>query len=378
MIHISGNFKNNLKVLLQTGILPRIYRHAVRHTPVRKGYVLFADSNHKGLSRDFRTLYEAAKRDHMDTEIYSGVLQNMSPTEAMHFLTGFMKKYAAAEYVFINNYFIPVSACDKRQETTVIQLWHACGALKKTGYDAPDDIPPGYRGTPTKNFDYVTVSAPAAVESFSHAFRIPRDRVLATGIARTDLYYDRELNRKKKALFYADHPEARGKKICLYAPTFSGNASCPACTGLSSLVRIFGKLEDWYLIVSPHPQIQRFYPQYRSSVPTEDFFPVADLLITDYSSAFFDFLLYQKPVLFYAPDYREYKKNRGFYHDLTEFPWPLVETPGDLLSVLKSGKWQTPPEDLQRCRDRFMSSCDGHATERISALLQSRGGSEMA
>ena len=64
-----------------------------------------------------------------------------------------MKEYAAAGYVYICSYFLPVSSCKKRKETKVIQLWHSGGLLKKMGYDTKDDIPRDYKGDVTANYD---------------------------------------------------------------------------------------------------------------------------------------------------------------------------------------------------------------------------------
>ena len=66
----------------------------------------------------------------------------------------FMQVYAQAEYVFINSYFLPVSSCRKRKETTVVQLWHSGGLMKKMGYDTTEDIPKYYKGNPTANYDW--------------------------------------------------------------------------------------------------------------------------------------------------------------------------------------------------------------------------------
>ena len=42
-------------------------------------------------------------------------------------------------------------SCHKRKGTTVIQLWHGCGAFKRFGYDAKDDIPQFYKGNVYRN-----------------------------------------------------------------------------------------------------------------------------------------------------------------------------------------------------------------------------------
>ena len=78
-------------------------------------------------------------------------------------MKSFMKGYAAAGYVYICSYFLPVSSCKKREETKVIQLWHSGGLLKKMGYDTGDDIPKYYKGNVTRNYDLVTVSSEVCI-----------------------------------------------------------------------------------------------------------------------------------------------------------------------------------------------------------------------
>src|SRR5699024_12745895 len=65
---------------------------------------------------------------------------------------------------------------------------------------------------------------------------------------------------------------------------------------------------------------------------------VSDILITDYSSVFFDYANLKRPILFYTYDLEKYRNQlRGFYLDLdTEVTGPLLETPEDLLEAIKN------------------------------------------
>ena len=63
-----------------------------------------------------------------------------------------MKRYAVAEYVFICDNFLPVSACEKRPETKVVQLSHSGGLLKKSGYDLRELVDEDIRKNP-KDYD---------------------------------------------------------------------------------------------------------------------------------------------------------------------------------------------------------------------------------
>lgn len=64
---------------------------------------------------------------------------------------------------------------------------------------------------------------------------------------------------------------------------------------------------------------------------------LADILISDYSSAFFDYGLLGKPMLCYAPDYDEYCKNPGLFMDLRkEFPGGIKQKESDIVDSLLS------------------------------------------
>ena len=94
-----------------------------------------------------------------------------------------MRAYATAEYVFICDYFLPAASCKKRPETTLVQLWHSCGLMKKIAFDTGEDIPKNYRGHMFGNYSYLTMSEQVCVPVHAHALRIPQERIVATGIS---------------------------------------------------------------------------------------------------------------------------------------------------------------------------------------------------
>jgi CDP-glycerol glycerophosphotransferase len=100
-----------------------------------------------------------------------------------------------------------------------------------------------------------------------------------------------------------------------------------------------------------------------------DLYLAADVLVTDYSSATFDFAVTGKPILLFAPDLEEFQdKIRGTYWDLEmEFPGPVVRSTGELIEHLRDlssveAQWQRRYSDF---RDRFCHLEDGRATQRV-------------
>ncbi len=363
------------KMFLQNVLLPIIY-NLYRRKPVEKGLVLFADGHHEEMPFSMRRMYETVQEKEQDglcrIELFVTDFDELSWFRMAGFLWRFMHQYALAEYVFICDYFLPISSCRKRPETKVVQLWHSCGLMKKIAYDAKDDIPAGYHGNMFGNYTYLTMSAKACISVHERALRISADHIFATGISRTDYYFDKHWNRKNRLRFYRQHPEASGKKIAVWAPTFRGNAGEPRMEGLAAIQRVREQLEDeWFLVIKAHPLIDAHEQISTCSIPTEDLFTVADVLITDYSSVLFDYLLYRKPVVLFAPDLDQYESTRGFYIDYRSLPFPLAETEDELTEALAtSSDWMTThEEEIEAFGKKYVGACDGHSTERILKLI---------
>lgn len=222
------------------------------------------------------------------------------------------------------------------------------------------------------NYSYLTLSAQACVEVHARALQMSAERIKATGVSRTDFYFDQKWNEKCRTDFYTAHPEAKGKKIALWAPTFRGNAAEPYLEGLDAIREAADKLsKEWFFIIKAHPHVDAHGLVSNCQIPTERLLSVADVLITDYSSVLFDYLFYHKPAVLFAPDLGQYEKKRGFYLDYREIPFPLAERFEDLLdAVLGAQEWyEAHRAEIAEFTRFYVGACDGHATERICAML---------
>lgn len=100
----------------------------------------------------------------------------------------------------------------------------------------------------------------------------------------------------------------------------------------------------------------------------EDLYLAADVLVTDYSSAMFDYAVLDRPIVIYAPDWEEYRTKRGTTFDLmAEPPGAVARTEAELAEVLVSGRaWDDDASARrQQFRARFCSLEDGRAAERV-------------
>ncbi|MEU4680247.1 bifunctional glycosyltransferase family 2 protein/CDP-glycerol:glycerophosphate glycerophosphotransferase [Micromonospora sp. NPDC023737] len=100
----------------------------------------------------------------------------------------------------------------------------------------------------------------------------------------------------------------------------------------------------------------------------EDLYLVADVLITDYSSAMFDYAVLNRPIVIYAPDWEAYRLARGVYFDITaEAPGAVATTFDELLDLFRAGAVSSDAATRarQQFRARFCTLDDGHAAERV-------------
>lgn len=358
--------KQHLKMAVQHVYLPFVYFIHSRKK-IEKGLVIFADAHHNELPFSMQKMRQEVGRINKVRVIDMCLdFQSCGIKQLVAWLNRFMKLYAKAEYVFICDNFLPVSSCRKRSGTKVVQLWHSGGLLKKAGYDTEDSVPSMYRGNVFGNYDLLTVSAPCCVDIISRSMRQPAGVVQATGISRSDVYFDDDYNEQCRREFFEAYPQAKGKKIAVWVPTFRGNASEPRLEGEAELDAAFEKLSEWFIVKKLHPHFEnKNKDKVSCSIPSERLFAAADLLITDYSSIVFDYLAYGKPFVFFAPDLEEYEAEHGFYVDYYSFPTTVAQNEEELICAVINESNCRDRAELEECYKYHMTFCDGHATERI-------------
>ncbi|MBQ1451617.1 MAG: CDP-glycerol glycerophosphotransferase family protein, partial [Clostridia bacterium] len=217
-------------------------------------------------------------------------------------------------------------------------------------------------------YTLVPVSSAEVAPCYADAFRCDPSVIKPLGVPRTDELFASEAD--AKAELVAEHPELADKTLILYAPTFRGNnvvdakaAEMPDFSRLDSscavLLRMHPFLKGKYKI----PEECKGKILDASGYDTNFCLRAADILVTDYSSIIFEYSLLEKPMIFFSPDLEDYKGNRDFYYNYEDFvPGPIVKDTAGLIEALASSP------DIKRVkdfRDKYMSACDGHATERI-------------
>jgi CDP-glycerol glycerophosphotransferase len=271
----------------------------------------------------------------------------------------------------------------KGPDTVYLQSWHGT-PLKRIHYDAPaigpDDRLQKLDEDVARWNCLLSPNAPST-DRLRTAFRYDGP-VVETGLPRNDLLLvgDREIHR---AAVRADLGLDDGTTAVLYVPTWRDDEYYAPQAELGLDVEAFADSmgEGWCLLPRVHYYMAdrialRRSPAVRdvSAYPDlRDLYLAADVLITDYSSAMFDFAVTGKPMIFYAYDLAHYRDAvRGFYFDLVpEAPGPVVQTMPALLDALSrlDDAEEEYRDRYQEFRQRFCHLDDGCATERVIRLL---------
>ena len=352
---------------MQHVVLPCAYAfwRLVYHRQEKK-LIILADAHHDQLPFSMAFLHASLKsRGYNIVEVFCNYSNISALRSALH-AVNFMRLYARAKVVFICDNFLPVSSCRKDPATTVVQLMHSSGLLKRIGYHTAEDIPDGYRGSVYKNYDLVTVSAPCCVMPLTAAMRQAPGIVLPLGTSRTDCYYSQAWLQECKQQFYTMYPEAIGKKIIIWAPTFRGNAANPQQVGMEAMQHLEQVLGDeYFLLKKVHPHVDNRYHLSNCPISTERLLGVADLMITDYSSIVIDFLLFNKPYVLFAPDLEQFDSGRGFYIPYDSLCPYVITQASELKDAVLQALANSDTDWIRQHRQYHLSACDGNATARI-------------
>lgn len=289
---------------------------------------------------------------------------------------------ATARLFIVDDYFFPIYVIEPRRGTTIVQTWHASGAFKRIGYGVLDKTFGADESLVSlvaihSNYDICLMASKTAAVHYAESFRQPLERfVTDIGMPRTDVLFGDEKIASIKAAVRTRYALPERKRVILYAPTFRGEsvlrATSPRDLDLHALHRVLGA--DHVILLRLHPfvrQSQPIPPDLASFAIDASDHPdihelmlVSDVLVTDYSSAIFEFSLLNRPMAFFAPDHDDYMDERGFYFDYrTGVPGPVFDTTEALASWLRAGVFDL--ERVARFRAESFEVADGHASERF-------------
>lgn len=272
-----------------------------------------------------------------------------------------------------------------------VQCWHGT-PLKRLGYDITNsdnamnsvaEIQEKYR-TDTQRFDYLLSPCRFSSEKFRSAWHLDAlgksDAILEIGYPRNDFlstYTQEDVQRVKERLGLG----GTTKKIILYAPTWRDNQHDAASGYVYQNPVDFDQLraalgEEYIILFRAHYLVANSFDfeAYKGFVydvsgydDINELYILADLLVTDYSSVFFDYAILERPMIFYMYDMEEYRDEmRGFYLDVSELPGPIVRTEEELAQAVHHADSAQNRAVLEAFNAKFNYLNDGKAAQRLA------------
>lgn len=261
-------------------------------------------------------------------------------------------RYLCTAKFLITNLSFPIYYT-KKEGQVFINTWHGI-PLKTLGFDIPEGRITGLNTI--RNFlsvDVFTSPNSFMSERFKKSFLlegISEGGIMETGMPRNDNLFHTEKSEIIKSLRCAGVNIDENKKLILYAPTWKGEKYSNPDTGTELYYKLMEEVEkhidkkEYQVLVKPH-QIVYKYIMEKGEGLTDRFIPadidanellsITDVLVSDYSSIYFDFLAAKKPIIFYIPDLEEYKEQRGLYFGIEKLPGPIAENLGELGKLLE-------------------------------------------
>lgn len=362
------------------------------NSPRIKHLVIFESFHGKRYSDNPRAIYEYMKDHFSEYKLIWSVdkdsvplFEEMGVPYIKRFTVKWLLTFPRAQY-WVNNVRYP-KWMERPKDTIYIQTWHGT-PLKKLGLDIeevhmPDTDTKQYHENfiaESNNWSYLVAPNPYTHDILARAFHF-NGSMIDSGYPRNDVLQHEDLSKISKIRQSLNIPD--DKKVVLYAPTWrddqffkKGKYKFQFQFDIQKLKEQYG--DDFVLLARMHYLVSenfdfRQYGDFIKDVSDyydiADLYLISDLLITDYSSVFFDYAILNRPIIFYMYDLEDYRDRlRGFYIDIeADAPGKIVQNEKDLFEeigrALQEGHYSQTQFDL--FRKKFCVWEDGHAAEKV-------------
>lgn len=375
--------------------------HSAAHVqPIRRGTILYESFSGNGMLCNPEALFhrllelpEFASLTHIwvlaDIGSHASIVEKYQRHPRVKFVeyqsTAYFAALATSEFL-VNNATFPWQFV-KRSEQTYINTWHGT-PLKKMGYDV-DGGGPDTRNI-VRNFvqaDYLVAANDAMVDMYLRSYKMAnifKGTIVADGYPRVDRQIDDPTSRQVARTELESSGVAMDERgIILFAPTWKGKSFYSPANDAEQLLDAARELESqidatkYRVLLKVHqvvfkaakglPGISEYLVP--NDIPTNVMLGMTDILVTDYSSIYVDFLATNRPVFFFLPQAERYEQDRGSYITPEELPGPVATSVPRLAEAMEStGAFTdgfTPSAAYESARVRYCAAEDGKSTDRL-------------
>nr|GGG73431.1 hypothetical protein GCM10011398_17360 [Virgibacillus oceani] len=361
--------------------------------PKKRNLIIFESFLGKQYSDNPRAIYEYLIENNFEYDMYWSfegncitAFQGKNIKKVRRLSIKWMVLMSRAAY-WVTNSRLP-NWLPKPEKTVYLQTWHGT-PLKKLAADMdevhmPDTNTEIYKRNFVKEaekWDFLVSPNQYSTEIFKRAFQF-NNRMIESGYPRNDFLIHAN-NQKNITQIKEKNQLPLNKKIILYAPTWRDNQFYAKgkykFTLMMDLKKMQRELGDTHIIllrlhylVAEKLDISdydNFVYDFSSYEDIRELYLISDMLITDYSSVFFDYAILQRPMMFYVYDIDNYRDTlRGFYFDFEmNAPGPLVKSTDEMIMEIKQ-MGVDGFEPSQTTKDFYQKFCyleDGNASKRV-------------
>lgn len=257
----------------------------------------------------------------------------------------------------------------KGKDVFYFNTWHGT-PIKKMGSDIVDSSQAFASKGRESSIDIMLAQGQYEADIFSRVFNIDIDKFRIIGLPRNDeLLPSEQIHKATREKICRTLNIPTNKKIILYAPTFreylKENSNCIIAPPIN-LEKWQQLLSDDYVVLfRAHYEITKalniceneFMHNVSDYGNLNELMIASDILISDYSSIFFDYSIMDKPMLCFAYDYNEYSTKRGLYFDMRqELGSSHIATEDDLLTALTSMDEAESKLYCQKFKDKYITA----------------------
>ena len=389
LVKIKSNHEKIVKMFktpwrFKTAIYNKIYNK----NKIKDNQILFESFRGDFYSDSPKYLYEYLYEHYSDDFEFVWVINDFdtkipgNPKKVKRFSLEYYKEWACSKYIVINGR--QNDRLTKKTNQIYISTWHGT-PLKKLGLDIGNvhSMDPNIKKSYIhvgKEWDYLISPNEYSTNILKSAFAYDGE-ILEMGYPRNDILYNAD--EKKINHIKYDLELDNDKKIILYAPTWRDDEYYGAGQMKFQLKLDLAKLKeslgDEYIIllrthyfIADHLDLsgcEGFAYDVSKYNDIAELYLISDILITDYSSVFFDFANLKKPILYYTYDLEKYESLlRGFYIDIrNDVPGPLLKTTEEVIGSIKNieSLKEEYAEKYEIFYNKFCSLDDGNASKRI-------------
>lgn len=377
------NWAKNNKTFLKVAYLAvrRILNAASLFTPVKKK-IMFSSFGGRGFNDSPYAIYRGICRDRRFDE-YEIIWAFVSP-ESHTIQRGnkvkidtldFFRELLSSE-IWVSNAGIDRGIEISRKKHISVETWHGT-PIKKIGDDSNDNT--ALNENKLRTTDTETIRCAQSeydLEIFQRVLNASKGSFLLCDLPRNDELCNADNEKSARIKEMLNVPAE--KKVLLYMPTYreywqdkSGLTEMKQFINVDKWEAELG--DEYVLLIRAHYAVNKQIDFQDSSFVNNvsdysnlnDLFIIADVLISDYSSAMIDFSILDRPILCYAMDYNEYLLKRGTYVDINTFlPCPIDTEEQALINRIKTLDYEHYSQRSKAFHKKYAPYA-GHATKTV-------------